>query len=347
MPNVSGGVFVKSLKKLLVASSVTAVAMVGLAACSSSSSSDENSLTVYSGRSENLVKPLYDKFTEQTGVQLNVRYGDSAELSAQIAEEGSNTPAQVFFSQDAGAIGALEKANLLAPLPASVATTVPEVYRTTQWTGISARARSIVYNSTIVPKAPKTVYDLVKPEYKGQLGIAPTNASFQSFVTAMRMTEGDAKTEAWLEGIVANGAQKFENNVSIVTAINDGARGIGLVNHYYWFQIAKEKGGAQNMKATQAFTSPGDPGSLVNVAAAGLTASNATNANAEKLLAFLLNTDSQTYFATETFEYPLLPGIPGPNGSPPLSSLQSPPVKLNDLSDLPGTQAMLRSVGLI
>lgn len=337
----------KSIKKLLVASSAAALAVAGLAACSSSSSSSENSLTLYSGRSESLVKPLYDKFTEQTGIALNVRYGDSAELSAQIAEEGSNTPAQVFYSQDAGAIGALEKANLLAPLPASVATTVPEVYRTANWTGVSARARSIVYNPTIVPKAPKTVFDLVKPEYKGQLGIAPNNASFQSFVTAMRMTEGNAKTEAWLKGIVANGVQKFENNVTIVNAINDGKLGIGLVNHYYWFEIAKEKGGAQNMKATQAFTSPGDPGSLVNVSAAGVTANNASNANAEKLIAFLLSADSQTYFATETFEYPLLPGIPGPDGAPPLSSLQSPPVKLNDLSDLPGTQAMLRSVGLI
>lgn len=337
----------KSIKKLLVASSAAALAVAGLAACSSSSSSSENTLTVYSGRSESLVKPLYDKFTQQTGIALNVRYGDSAELSAQIAEEGSNTPAQVFYSQDAGAIGALEKANLLAPLPASVATTVPEVYRTANWTGISARARSIVYNSTLVAKAPKTVFDLVKPEYKGQLGIAPNNASFQSFVTAMRVTEGDAKTEAWLKGIVANGAQKFENNVTIVNAINDGKLGIGLVNHYYWFEIAKEKGGAQNMKATQAFTSPGDPGSLVNVSAAGVTSANASNANAEKLIAFLLSADSQTYFATETFEYPLLPGIPGPQGAPPLSSLQSPPVKLNDLSDLPGTQAMLRSVGLI
>ncbi|MGA9147170.1 MAG: iron ABC transporter substrate-binding protein [Candidatus Nanopelagicales bacterium] len=337
----------KSIKKLLIAGGATALAVVGLSACSSSSSSSENSLTVYSGRSESLVKPLYDKFTEQTGIALNVRYGDSAELSAQIAEEGSNTPAQVFYSQDAGAIGALEKASLLAPLPTSVATTVPQVYRTANWTGISARARSIVYNPTLVPKAPKTVFDLVKPEYKGQLGIAPNNASFQSFVTAMRMTEGNAKTEAWLKGIVANGVQKFENNVTIVNAINDGKLGIGLVNHYYWFEIAKEKGGAQNMKATQAFTSPGDPGSLVNVSAAGLTATNANNANAEKLIAFLLSVDSQTYFATETFEYPLLPGIPGPDGAPPLSSLQSPPVKLNDLSDLPGTQAMLRSVGLI
>ena len=336
-----------SFRKWVIAGSATVVAVVGLSACSSSATSDESSLTVYSGRSEKLVQPLYDKFTAQTGISVNVRYGDSAELAAQIAEEGANTPAQVFFAQDAGAIGALEKADLLAPLPAEVAIVVPPEYRTEQWTGVSARARSMVYNPAIVASAPATVFDLVRPEYQGQLGIAPNNASFQTFVTAMRMTEGDATTEAWLEGIVANGAQTFENNVSIVNAVNDGTLGIGLVNHYYWFQVAKEQGGAENMKATQAFTSPGDPGSLVNVAAVGLTATNGKSAAAEQLIAFLLSADSQTYFATETFEYPLLPGIPGPNGAPPLSSLASPPVELNDLSDLPGTQAMLRSVGLI
>jgi len=338
---------VRSWQKSLLAGATAVVAIVGLSACSTAATSDEQSVTVYSGRSEKLVAPLYEKFSAQTGITVDVRYGDSAELSAQIAEEGANTPAQVFFAQDAGAIGALENAGLLAPLPTSVATIVPEVYRTSQWTGVSARARSMVYNPDLVTTPPPTVFDLVKPEYEGKLGIAPNNASFQSFVTAMRVTEGDAATEAWLEGIVANGVQKFENNVSIVNAINEGALGIGLVNHYYWFQVAKEKGGAENMKAVQAFTSPGDPGSLVNVAAAGITASNADNKAAEQLIAYLLNPDSQTYFATETYEYPLLPGVSGPNGAPPLSSLQSPPLTLNDLSDLPGTQAMLRSVGLI
>ncbi len=335
----------KMLKKLTVAACVVTLGSVALAGCSSSAA--DNELTVYSGRSESLVKPLFDRFTAETGIQLNVRYGDSADLSAQMLEEGDKTPAQVFYSQDAGAIGALAKKGLLAPLPTSVASTVPAEYRTADWTGVSARARTIVYNPSLVPKVPTTVFDLTKPEYKGQLGIAPNNASFQTFVTAMRLTDGDAKTEAWLDGLVKNDVQKFENNVTIVNAINDGKLGIGLVNHYYWFQVAKEKGGPKNMKAVQAFTAPGDPGSLVNVSAAGITSANAANPNAEKLIAFLLSTSSQEFFATDTFEYPLVSGIPGPQGAPPLSSLTSPPVKLNDLTDLPGTQAMLRSVGLI
>ncbi len=339
----------RSMKKSLAGAATCLIAATALTACSSASpnSTDGPRLTLYSGRAEGLVKPLYDRFTAATGIQLDVRYGDSALMSAQIAEEGANTPAQVFYSQDAGAIGALAKANLLAPLPTAVSSIVPEVYRTQYWTGVSARARSVVYNPTVVKNPPKTVFDITKPQYKDQLGIAPTNASFQTFVTAMREAAGDAKTEGWLKGIIANGAQKFDNNVAIVNAINDGQLGLGLVNHYYWFEIAKEKGGAQNMRAAQAFMSPGDPGSLVNVSAIGVTANNATNPDAEKLIAYLLNQESQTYFATQTFEYPVLPGVPGPAGAPPLSSLKSPPVKLNDLDDLAGTQAMLRSVGLI
>lgn len=333
----------RSRRAAIATATALGLASVGLAACSTTTTPE--TLTVYSGRSEALVKPLYDRFTAQTGIPLSVRYGDSAELSAQIAEEARNTPAQVFFSQDAGAIGAIAKAGLLAPLPQAVAAIVPPEYRTQDWTGVSGRSRSLVYNPAVFPAPPKTVFDLTKPEYKGQIALAPNNASFQSFVTAMRLTESDAKTELWLRGIVANKPQIFEGNVDIVNAVNDGKAGIGLVNHYYWFEIAKERG-AGNMKAAQAFTSPGDPGSLVNVSAIGITSANAANQNAEKLIAFLLSQDSQTYFATDAFEYPLVPGIPGPEGAPPLSSLKSPPVELNDLSDLPATQAMLRSVGL-
>lgn len=319
----------------------------GLVACSSGNSADPSEpLVVYSGRSEELVKPLYEKFTQQTGIQVDARYGDSADLSAQAAEEGQNSPAQVFFSQDAGAIGVLDKLNLLAPLPASVATTVPEAYRSANWTGVTARSRSLVYNPEVVSKAPPTVFDLAKPEYKGKVAIAPGNASFQSFVTSMRLTEGDAKTEAWLEGLVANDVQKFEKNSAILEAVDAGKAGVGLVNHYYWYALAKEKG-AENLKVAQEFTEPGDPGSFVNVASAAVTANNADNQNAASFLEFLLSKETQEYFATETFEYPLVSGVNGPDGAPPISTLPTPPVELNELADLPATQKMLQDVGLI
>ncbi len=325
------------------------VAVAGLAGCSSASDSEQSAdLTIYSGRSESLVKPLIDQFSEQSGIKTEVRYGDSAQMAAQIAEEGSNTPAQVFFSQDAGALGALQNEGALAPLPASVATTVPAEYRSEDWTGISGRARTIVYDPAKYPTPPKSVFDLTDAKYKGEVGIAPTNASFQSFVTGMRVTEGDAKTEEWLKGIMANEPQIFDSNLKIVESVDVGTTGVGLVNHYYWYVTAQEKGGQDNLKVAQEFTEPGDPGSLVNVAGAALTKSNASNENATKFIEFLLSTSSQEYFATETFEYPLVPGLAGPDGAPPLSTLSGPvPVDLNDLSDLPGTQALMREAGML
>jgi iron(III) transport system substrate-binding protein len=340
---------VKSIRFGTTLALTSLIALAGLAGCSSASDSDAsaNPLTIYSGRNEALVKPLIDKFTEETGIQAEVRYGDSAELSAQIAEEGSNTPAQVFFSQDAGALGALQNLGALAPLPASVATTVPAAYRSTDWTGVSGRARTIVYDPAKFANPPTSVFDLTNAKYKGEVGIAPTNASFQSFVTGMRVTSGDGKTEEWLKGIMANDPQIFDSNLKIVQAVDAGTTGVGLVNHYYWYVNAREKGGADKVKVAQEFTKPGDPGSLINVAGAALTAGNATNANATKFIEYLLSTPSQEYFATKTFEYPLIPGLAGPEGAPPLSSVGTPPVELNDLSDLAGTQALMREAGML
>lgn len=338
------------MKSIRLGASIALASLVvaaGLAGCSSAADSDSDSLTIYSGRNETLVKPLIDQFTSETGIKTEVRYGGSAELSAQIAEEGGNTPAQVFFSQDAGALGALQNLGALAPLPSSVATAVPAAYRSSNWTGISGRARTIVYDPAKFQKPPTSVFDLTDPKYKGEVGIAPTNASFQSFVTGMRVTSGDAKTEKWLRDIMANDPQIFDNNLKIVESVDAGTTGLGLVNHYYWHITAREAGGVDNVKVAQEFTEPGDPGSLVNVAGAALTAGNATNANATKLIEFLLSKPSQEYFATKIFEYPLMPGLDGPEGSPPLSSVGTPPIELNDLSDLAGTQALMREAGML
>ena len=246
-----------------------------VAGCSSSASvSPEDGVVVYSGRSEELVAPLFAQFTEETGIPVEARFGDSAELAAQLLEEGDATPAQVFFSQDAGALGAVAAEGLLAPLPVGIAADVPPAYVATDgtWTGVTGRARVIVYDAEQVAadQVPVSVIDLTDPAWQGQVAIAPTNASFQSFVTAMRQTEGDEATKAWLEGLVANDVQTYEKNSLIVDAVDAGQAKLGLVNHYYWYEKAAEVG-ADAMRAQNAFTSPGDPGSLVNVAGVGIT----------------------------------------------------------------------------
>ncbi len=334
----------------------TALAAVTLAVagCSSATSSasvaPEDGVVVYSGRSEELVAPLFAQFTAETGIPVEARFGDSAELAAQMLEEGDATPAEVFFSQDAGALGAVASEGLLAPLPEGVAADIPPAYQSADgtWTGVTGRARVIAYDPEQVPadQVPTSVLALTDPAWKGQVAIAPTNASFQSFVTAMRQTEGDAATKAWLEGLVANDAQTYEKNGLILDAVDSGQATLGLVNHYYWYEKAAEVG-ADAMRAQNSFTVAGDPGSLVNVAGVGITEPAAENPNAAAFVAWLLTPQTQTWFAENTFEYPLIDGIAIAEGLPALSSLAGPDVALADLADLPGTLAMLTEVGLL
>ena len=329
-------------------------AATALAGCSSAATpaADEpaDGVVVYSGRSEELVGPLFTLFTADTGIPVEVRYGDTAELAAQMIEEGDATPAQVFFAQDAGALGAVSAEGILAELPESTTSLVPSNYRSADgtWVGVSGRARVIAYDQQQVPidKVPTSIFELTDPRWKGQVAIAPTNASFQSFVTALRITDGDDVARAWLEGLVANDVQRFEKNGLILDAVDAGQVQLGLINHYYWYEKATEVG-ADSMRAQIAFTAPADPGSLVNVAGVGITTNAASSNNAAALVQWLLSPVAQQYFVDNTFEYPVVASIAAADGLPPLESLRGPDIELAELADLPGTLIMLEDVGLL
>lgn len=340
-----------------------AAGALALAACGGSSESQTptepgtdtptatatESVTIYSGRSETLVGPLLEQFTADTGIPVEVRYGDTAELAAQILEEGEQSPASVFFAQDAGALGAVSSQGLFAELPADSLAKVPSQYQAEDgtWVGVSGRSRVIAYDSQQVSaeQVPDSVFDLTDPQWSGQVGIAPTNASFQSFVTAMRLTAGDEATEEWLNGLVANNVQTYEKNGLILDAVNAGQIQLGLINHYYWYEAASEVG-EEAMLAQIAFAAPGDPGALVNVAGVGIVTTG-DSPEARELVNYLLSDPAQEYFANETFEYPLVSTVDAAEGLPAIEDLQGPPVLLEQLEELPATQEMLARVGLI
>jgi len=340
--------------RTMLALLLSATVFGSVAGCSSAdvvgSPAAPQDLIVYSGRSEELVGPLLKIFTDQTGIPVQVRYGDSAELAAQMLEEGDRTVAQVYFSQDAGALGAVAQAGLLASLPRDVAQTVPSSYRSTDgtWTGVTGRARVIAYDAEQVPadEVPTSVFDLVDPTWRGQVAIAPTNASYQAFVTAMRLAHGDERTQEWLTGLVANDVQIYEKNGLILDAVDAGQVKLGLINHYYWFEKAKEVG-VDSMRAQVAFTEAGDPGSLVNVAGVGITTAGAQNPAAARFVSWLLTPEVQQWFVDNTSEYPLVPGVEAPSGLKSLGELKGPDVALAQLADLPGTLEMLTRVGLV
>lgn len=333
---------------------VAAVALSSLAvlaACGSGDSGDDAAsgdepLVVYVGRDEELLKPLIEQFTEETGIEVEARYGDSPELAATLLEEGDATPADVFLSQDAGALGAVSGEGMLRELPAEITDAVMPEYTSTDdtWVGVTGRARVIAYDSQTytADQVPGTVASFTDPQWSGQVGFPPGNASFQSFVTGFRVAEGDDAARAWLEGIAANDHQSYEKNGLVLAAVNDGTLGIGLINHYYWFQLAAEVG-AENMRAQLKFADAGDPGALVNVTGAGILSEHP---DAEAFVSYLVSEAGQQYFVDETFEYPLAPGIAAPDGLPSLADLQGPDIDLSDLADLATTIAMIEEAGL-
>ena len=307
----------------------------------------DDALVVYSGRNETLVGPLLEQFEEESGVSLDVRYGDSAELAATIAEEGENTPADVFFAQDAGSLGSVGAEGLLAELPAESLGRVEERFRDPEerWVGTSGRVRVVAYNTEALSEAelPDSIWDYADPSWHGRLGLPPTNASFQAMVTAMRLEAGDERTREWLEGIAANEPRIFENNVQTLEAIAAGEIDAGFVNHYYLHGLMEEQPEAP---VANHYLAAGDPGALVNVAGVGILRTTDRPGMAQQLVDYLLG-PGQEYFAGETDEYPLVEGVSSESELPPLSDLHGPDVELGALGpELEATLAMLDSVGL-
>jgi iron(III) transport system substrate-binding protein len=330
-----------------------ALAAVALGACGGDDGGDgvsggPDKLTVYSGRAEPLIGDLFKQFEKATGVDVEVRYGDSAELSATISEEGDNSPADIFFSQDAGALGAVADRGLLEKLPASVVNRVPARFRDDQgrWVGVSGRARVVAYSTERLKPAdlPRSVFELTDPKWKGKLGIAPPNASFQAFVSAMRIDVGDDRTRDWLKGIKENDPHLYENNLMAVEAIANGEIDVALVNHYYLYEIRREKG---DVPVENHFLQTGDPGSLVNAAGIGILKSTDSQAAANRFGAYVLSKEGQRYFAEKTAEYPLAAGVkPGPELKP-LSTIHGPFIDLGMLGEkLPSTLEMIEEAGL-
>jgi iron(III) transport system substrate-binding protein len=308
-------------------------------------------LTVYSGRDEELVGPLLDRYAEETGVELEVRYGDSAELAALIREEGDKSPADVYFGQDAGALGALSKEGLLAKLPQETLERVDASQRAADgtWVGTSGRVRVIAYDTRELRPAdlPDSVLDLTDERWRGKVGWAPTNASFQAFVTALRKVEGEQAAEDWLVAMRENDTQVYERNGLIRDAIADGEIQLGLINHYYVMQKRAEEKDPESYPVGLHFPPNGDVGSLINVAGAGVLASSSNQEAATALVDFLLSAEAQEYFRDETAEYPVAAGVEPSADLPPLDQIAQPQLDLGDLDDLEGTLRLLERAGVL
>lgn len=331
--------------------------LVGCSSDDTTSSDDGTStaavgdtLVIYSGRNENLVSPVLDRLEEAVGMPVEVRYASSSELAAQLLEEGDATEADLFFSQDAGALGALAKAGMLATIDDDVTTLVPENYRDGdgRWVATSGRVRVLAYDPAQVPNIEEitTIDQILEPELAGKVAYAPSNASFHAFVTALRVERGEDEARAWLEAFADQDPQAFENNNAVLDAVDGGQAAMGLINHYYWFQKTAELG-EDAVNARIHYLDGSDPGALVNVAGAGVLDGTDNPEAANEALAFLLSTEIQQYFADETAEYPVVDGVRSTAFDlEPLADLGSDQIDLNELDSLDATLALLDEVGL-
>ena len=328
---------------------LAAATVLGVAALTAGcSGGDDADLVIYSGRNEDLVGPLIERFEEESGLDVDVRYGDTAEMAAQILEEGDNSPADAFFGQDAGALGSLAKEGRLVALSDDQLSLVPSNLRDDEgrWVGTSARARVVVYDKTDLTEddLPVSILEYADPAWKGRIGWAPTNASFQAFVTALRVVEGEDGARAWLEAIQANEPIAYENNIAVVEAVAAGEIDVGFVNHYYLHQYLADD---PDYPVSYKIYGGGDVGGLVNVAGAGVLDTADNTAEANQFVDFLLSEEAQRYFAEETFEIPLTDGVEPSEGVPTLDELDTEVVDLNELDDLAGTLALLTELGIV
>ncbi len=313
----------------------------------SPAAAEGGTLVIYAGRSEGLVGGLIPEIEAATGLTLDVRYGNTAELAAQILEEGDNSPAGLYFGQDAGSLGALAREGRLTALPQETLDQVDARFRSPEglWVGLSGRARVLVYNPDVTDPAtlPASIAELPTANV-GSIAWAPTNASFQTFVTALRVTEGEEAARAWLEAMIEAGAETYEGNVQVLDAVAADEVTVGLVNHYYLYQARKEN---PEITAENYYFPGGDLGSLINVAGAGVIAGSGQEEAAVAVVNFLLSEPAQLYFAEQTSEYPLAAGVAALPELPPLDSFETPELDLTDLDDLAGTVLLLTEVGLI
>ncbi|MGB0638262.1 MAG: extracellular solute-binding protein [Myxococcota bacterium] len=304
-------------------------------------------LTIYSGRGESLVGKLFEQLPNDVPFELEVQYGNTAEMVTRLMTEGEQSPADVIFAQDSGHLGVLSKRGLLAELSETTLAQVDPQFRDGQgkWVGTSGRLRVLVYNQDKLPedRLPRSLKDLADPKWKGKLGWAPTNGSFHAHVSALRHGWGDDETRDWLTAVQANLPTAYSKNAPQVVAAQDGAIELGWVNHYYLHRLNKDGRKAQNWS----FPESQDLGNILMVSGVGVRAGSPNKEAAEAFVMWLLSPSVQNYFAQEGFEYPTRPGISTHPDVPPLKPDQLAQVKQDHLADLASTREMLSQLGLL
>jgi len=309
------------------------------------------SITLYSAQHEQVTSMLAKDFEKQTGIAVKIRNGEGPALAAQLVAEGNASPADVYFTENSPELMLLEEKGLLNKVDASTLGAIPARYNspTGDWVGVTARESVLAYNTAKLQASqlPASIFDLAKPEWKGKVGIAPSDADFLPLVSAVIALKGEAQTLQWLKGLKTN-AQIFDDDEGVVAAVNRGGVLTGVINNYYWARLHTELGDKATRSAIYHFSN-GDIGGLVNVSGAAIM-KNAHNADgAQQFLKYLVSERAQALMANShvSYEYPLHAGVAPDPLLKPFNELQPPTITLEQLGDDSQAGKLLRQAGLL
>src|SRR5271154_2536245 len=309
------------------------------------------SLTLYSAQHEQTVDLLAKAFTKDTGIDVKVHSGEAPELASQLVKEGASSPADVFFTENSPELELLSEKGLLAKVAPATLASVPaeDSGSAGDWVGVLARENVLAFNKSMIQESalPASLLDLAKPEWKGKVAIAPTDADFLPLVGAVVALKGRPAALEWLKGLREN-AMIFDDDEGVVAAVDRGAAATGIINNYYWARLRMEKG-ADNMKSALHHFAGGDVGALLNVSGAAALKASRNQAAAQKFLAFLVKKSTQEMLSNLdiTFEYPLVSGVVANQILKPIDALQPPALTLKQIGDDHDAAELLREAGLI
>jgi iron(III) transport system substrate-binding protein len=323
----------------------------GAAASTPAASLAGQTITLYNGQHEQTTDALVSAFEKQTGVKVKVRNDDEDVLASQIEQEGSKSPADVFYTENTPPLVRLDEKGLLSPIDPAALASVPTEDSATDhnWLGVSVRVSELVYNTNDLTPAdlPTSILGLADPKWKGKLDIAPSETDFQPIVTSVAADIGDAATVKWLKALKSNaGSHQDPDNETLVANVNKGTTQLGVINHYYWYRLKDELGANGMHSALQTFA-PHDDGYLLDVSGVGVLKSSKHQQAAEALATFLVSAAGQHVLASgDSWEYPIGSGVTNPT-LPPLSTLQPKAFDLTQIGDGSKAVSLLQQAGLL
>lgn len=308
-------------------------------------------ITVYTGMHEELIETLASGFTEKTGIKVDIRAGEDAEMSAQVMTEGARTKADVYLSEGPGPVARLASEGLFANLPAADLDGLDPrlVPSTGNWAPYAARTRVLLYNPTMIAEneLPKSILDLTEPKWKGKFAYA-TSDGFPGTVSYLIDTIGEAKTLDWLKAVKENGVNEHKNG-KIRDTVEAGQHAFGLTNHYYWYILAQTEGGGDKLTSKLHYFSQPDAGGLLLASGAGVLEASKHAEEAQQFVSWLVSPDGgQKVIATENAsQFPAAKGVNSEiPGLPKLDSLAAPEFDQAGFANLTDAIALIEKAGM-